>query len=101
MKITNILDNALAAEWLSKKVPEWVEEMPVAASHPMDGSRIVHASAYCHEHSSGVVALYYGYGCEETDRGWSLFIVEGVNHLTFQMVASGIKQKAKEDSNAL
>jgi hypothetical protein len=101
MKITTILDNAVAAEWIRKRTPEWVEEMPMAASAPMDGSRIVHGAAYCEEHSSGFVALYYGYGCDEDDRGWALYIIEGVSHPAFQRAAEAIKTKAMKDSGAL
>jgi hypothetical protein len=101
MKITSILDNATAAEWLRKRLPEWVEEMPMVASAPMDGSRIVHASAYNELDQSGVVALYYGYGCDEEDRGWALFVLNGISHKHFQTAAENIKKKAKEDSGAI
>ena len=83
-----ITDNQQAEVWLRRRLPKWCEEMPVAASHRNgEMSTIVNRVAYSLPNRSGVIAFFFGHGCDPQDRGWSLIIIEGLECDQFLKVA--------------
>lgn len=96
MIVHKITDNQQAEDWLRHRLPKWCEEMPVAAAHRNgEMATVVHCVAYSHREKSGVIAFFFGHGCDPQDRGWSLLIAEGVDHDQFLKAAEESIAEAK------
>lgn len=81
MNIVENTNNAECIKIIGKICPAWLEELPLAASHPTPNgqSRVVHQTAYNPVKKTGVLVFYFGYGCDVSDRGWSVIIFEDLS----------------------
>jgi hypothetical protein len=81
-------DNASAIQLLRSFKPEWIDEMPVTASVRSAGKGNVAQCGHYDEHTRrGMLAFYFGAGCNADDAGWEVLSVSGATEEEFNTVA--------------
>lgn len=69
-------DNSACLMILQDIAPQLIDTVPIEASFRQPDGRATIAMRPLHAEGSGlgILVMYYGYGCNEGDNGWSLVI---------------------------
>lgn len=93
-----IADNESAISFLQDVQPDWIETLPVMASHAhpqKELGAISQGIKYFPEKRMGVMARYLGVDFPEDDRGWLILVHRDVSQEFFADLLNDLKKRSR------